>query len=110
MDSEVEQHLRQLIFERLAEIVAEHGVVTRTELESLQVGGETRRVIDRSRGLWNPANMLASLSVVSNPAGPYADTDVGDSLFAYDYRAGSTDGDNKKMRRAYELGLPIILL
>lgn len=54
--------------------------------------------------------MLATLSVISNPSGPYADADVGDSLFAYDYRAGSTDGDNKKMRRAFELGLPIILL
>lgn len=110
MDSEVELHLRRLIFERLAEIVAEHGVVTRPELEALQVGGQTRRVIDRSRGIWNPQSMLATLSVVSNPSGPYADTDIGDSLFAYDYRAGSTDGDNKKMRRAYELGLPIILL
>lgn len=110
MESEVELHLRQLIFERLAEIVAEHGVVTRPELEALPVAGETRRIIDRNRGIWNPQSMLATLSVISNPAGPYADTDIGDSLFAYDYRAGSTDGDNKKMRRAYELGLPIILL
>jgi putative restriction endonuclease len=110
MDSEVELHLRRLIFDRLAEIVAEHGVVTRPELEALQVGDETRRIIDRSRGIWNPQSMLGTLSVISNPSGPYADADVGDSLFAYDYRAGSTDGDNKKMRRAYELGLPIILL
>jgi putative restriction endonuclease len=110
MDSEVELHLRHLIFERLAEIVAEHGVVTRRELEALPVGNETRRIIDRNRGIWNPQNMLATLSVISNPAGPYADADVGNSLFAYDYRAGSTDGDNKKMRRAYELELPIILL
>ena len=110
MGSEVELHLRQMIFDRLAEIVAERGVVTRPELEALPVGNETRRIIDRNRGIWNPQSMLATLSVISNPAGPYADADVGDSLFAYDYRAGSTDGDNKKMRRAYELGLPIILL
>jgi putative restriction endonuclease len=110
MDSEVELHLRQLIFQRLAETVAEHGVVTRAQLEAFPIGKETRRIIDRNRGIWNPQNMLATLSVISNPAGPYADTHVGESLFAYDYRAGSTDGDNKKMRRAYELGLPIILL
>lgn len=110
MDSAVELRLRELIFERLADIVAEQGVVTRTELESLQVGNETRRVIDRSRGIWNPRDLLATLSVISNPEGPYADTHVGESLFAYDYRAGSTDGDNRKMRRAHELGLPIILL
>ena len=48
--------------------------------------------------------------MISNPKGPYADTQVGDCLYAYDYRAGSTDGDNRKMRRAFELGLPIILL
>src|SRR6185312_1123550 len=109
MDSEVELHLRQLIFQRLTEIVAEHGVVTRNDLEALQVGNETRRIIDRSRGIWNPREMNATLSVVSNPAGPYADAHVGDSLFAYDYRAGSTDGDNRKLRRALELELPIIL-
>lgn len=110
VDSEAELRLREIIFDRLAEIVAEHGVITRTELESLQVGSETRRIIDRNRGIWNPQDLLATLSVVSNPEGPYADSHVGDSLFAYDYRSGSTDGDNRKMRRAYELGLPIILL
>jgi putative restriction endonuclease len=110
MDSAVELHLRELIFQRLAEIVAERGVVKRDELESLQVGNETRRVIDQSRGIWNPRDLLATLSVVSSPDGPYADTHIGESLFAYDYRTGSTDGDNRKMRRAYELKLPIILL
>ena len=110
MDSEVELNLRRLIFERLGELVAEQGVVTRTELEALHVGSQTRRIIDRSRGIWNPQDLLATLSVISNPAGPYADAHVTESLFADDYRAGSVDGDNKKMRRAYELGLPIILL
>lgn len=106
----MELHLRQMIFERLTEIVADHGVVTRTQLEALDVGHETRRVIDRSRGIWNPRDLSATLSVVSNPEGPYADTHVADTLFAYDYRAGSTDGDNRKLRRAMELKLPIILL
>lgn len=110
MDSAIELQLREMIFERLAELVADHGVVTRAQLESLQVGDETMRIIDRNRGIWNPRQMLATLSVVSSPDGPYADAHVGGSLFAYDYRAGSTDGDNLKLRRAYELGLPIILL
>ena len=110
MDSAVELHLRQLIFERLADIVAENGVVSRAELEQLQVGDQHWRVIDRNRGIRNPKELLATLSVISNPKGPYADTHVGDSLYAYDYRADSTDGDNRKMRRAIELGLPIILL
>jgi len=110
MESAVELHLRDLIFRQLAEIVAERGVVSRTELESLKVGNETRRVIDRNRGIWNPKDLLATVSVISNPQGRYADAHVGESLFAYDYRAGSTDGDNRKMRRAFELQLPIILL
>ncbi len=110
MDSEVELHLRQLIFERLADIVAENGVVSRAELEHLQVGDQQWRIIDRSRGIWNPKQLLATLSVISNPKGPYADAHVGDSLYAYDYRAGSTDGDNRKLRRAFELSMPIILL
>jgi putative restriction endonuclease len=110
MDSAVELHLRELIFHRLAELVAEQGVVTRAQLESLQVGDQTRRVIDQSRGIWNPRDLLATLSVVSNPDGPYEDTHVTESLFSYDYRKGSTDGDNLKLRKAYELGLPIILL
>lgn len=110
MDSAVELQLRHLIFERLAELTTEQGIVTRAQLESLQAGGETHRLIDQSRGIRNPKDMAATLSIVSNPDGPYADEHVSDSLFAYDYRAGSTDGDNRKMRRAYELGLPIILL
>jgi putative restriction endonuclease len=110
MDSAVELHLRRLIFERLSDLRADRGVVTRAQLEALQVGNETRRIIDQSRGIWNPKDLEATLSVVSNPSGPYSDADVGESLFAYDYRKGSTDGDNLKLRRAYELGLPIILL
>lgn len=110
MESEVELHLRNLIFERLAEIVADRGVVSRAELESLEVAGQARRIIDQSRGIWNPKDLLATLSVVSSPDGPYSDADLGDSLFAYDYRKGGTGGDNVKLRRAFELGLPIVLL
>ncbi|WP_081665250.1 HNH endonuclease [Mycobacterium sp. UM_CSW] len=110
MDSEVELHLRRLIFDRLAELIAENGVVMRSELESLQVGDDTYRLIDQGRGIRNPKDMLATLSVVSSPDGPYSDTQIGNGLLAYDYRKGSNDGDNRKLRRAVELGLPIILL
>ncbi|WP_081831239.1 MULTISPECIES: HNH endonuclease [unclassified Mycobacterium] len=110
MVSEAERQLRAMIFERLAEIVADQGVVTRAQLESISVNGEIHKAIDRNRGIWNPRELSATLSVVSNPQGPYSDADVGDSLFAYDYRAGSIEGDNRKLRRAYDLDLPIILL
>lgn len=111
MDSEVELQLRRMIFDRLTEIRAKHGVATRADLEALRIdNGEVRRVIDQSGGIWNPADLNATLSVVSSPDSQYADTDIGDSLFAYDYRVGSTNGSNRKLRRAYELALPIILL
>lgn len=111
MDSQVELQLRRMIFDRLEQIRAEHGVATRADLEALRIDtGEVRRVIDQSGGIWNPTDLSATLSVVSSPDGPYADSDIGESLFAYDYRVGSTNGSNRKLRRALELDLPIILL
>jgi putative restriction endonuclease len=53
---------------------------------------------------------MATLSIVSSPDGPYQDREVEGGLFHYDYRAGSIEGDNTKLRRAAELGLPLILL
>ncbi|OBK34233.1 restriction endonuclease [Mycobacterium sp. 1245111.1] len=110
MDSAAELHLRELIFTQLAELVSEYGVVTRKQLDALQIGGETRRIIDRSKGIWNPKDLLATLSIVSSPDGGYSDAHVGESMFAYDYQRDTTAGDNVKMRRALELRLPIILL
>lgn len=87
------------------------GFVTRADLTYLPLpSGEARRVIDASRGIWNPRDMDATLSVVSSPTGPYADREVEGGLFHYSYRAGSVNGDNTKLRRAFELQLPIILL
>ena len=110
MASVGEEQLRQRIMHALAEQTAEHGFVTRAQLSALDVDGEIRRVIDQSRGIWNPRDMDATLTVVSSPSGPYKDEFVGGGLLKYDYRAGSTRGDNTKLRAAYELELPIILL
>jgi putative restriction endonuclease len=87
------------------------GFVTRADLTHLRVPqGGTRRVIDSSRGIWNPRDMDATLSVVSSPSGPYPDREVEGGLFHYSYRAGSINGDNTKLRQALNLGVPIILL
>lgn len=94
----------------LAALTAERGFVTREQLSTLLVAGETRRIIDTSRGIWNPRDLAATLSVVSSPDGPYDDHELDGALFRYAYRAGSTQGDNTKLRRAFELALPIILL
>lgn len=105
-----EEILREEIFEHLKGIANISGTVTRQQLWNFSVNGTTHRLIDRSRGIRNPASMEATLSIMSAPDGPYADQEVDGSLFAYDYREGSVDGDNAKLRRAYELELPIILL
>lgn len=109
-DSLPELELRRLIMNALTDATSEAGTVTRDQLSALDLGFETRRLIDQSRGIWNPRDLQATLSVLSTPSGPYDDAALDGSVFRYDYRAGSTDGDNRKLRRAHELGLPIILL
>lgn len=87
------------------------GVVTRAELESFTFDGEPIKLIDQSRGIRNPRQLEATLTVLSQPKGPYADTDIEGGRLHYAYRSGPTDsGDNRKLRRAAELGLPLILL
>ena len=39
--------------------------------------------------------------MVSSPDGPYADAQLGDSLFAYDYKAGSTGGEGAPSLRTW---------
>jgi len=103
--------LRQLVMDRLAErTVHNGGFVSRAELSSFPLEGTTRRLIDTSKGIWNPRDLVATLTIVSSPDGPYEDQDVEGGFFRYDYRAGSDAGDNTKLRRAAELGLPLILL
>ena len=110
MDASAELTLRQQIFDALAAAVADRASLTRHELSAFNVGDHTRRLIDQSRGIWNPRDLVATLSVVSSPDGPYDDSQIDGGLFRYDYRAGSTAGDNTKLRAACEYQLPIILL
>lgn len=104
--------LRALIMERLAERVSvSGGYLTRSQLSAFDLGiGVQRRLIDTTRGIWNPRDLNGTLSILSSPNGPYDDREVDGGLFRYDYRAGSVRGDNTKLRRAGELALPLILL
>ena len=87
------------------------GVVTRAELEAFHYDGEPIKLIDQSRGIRNPSQLAATLSILSQPSGPYDDEETADGLLRYAYRSGDPDGgDNRKLRRAAELGLPLILL
>lgn len=92
---------------------AEHsgGVVTREELEAFGYEGEPIKLIDQSRGIRNPRQLTATISILSSPRGPYDDVETEDGLLRYAYRAGDPGGsDNRKLRAALELALPLILL
>ena len=105
--------LRMRIMEGLrAHLAASGGTITRDELSPFFVDrGLSLRLIDHSRGIWNPSGFQATLSVISDPRGVYDDRDDAlGGLFRYSYRAGSIDGDNRKLRQAFALSLPIVLL
>lgn len=107
-----ETALRRQIMQRLEDVVARNGgVISRAELSAFDLGdGTTRRLVDQSRGIWNPQYLSSTLSIISSPDGPYEDREVEGGLLRYDYRAGSVDGDNAKLRKALGTGAPIILL
>lgn len=96
----------------LAEVMAASGgVVTRAQLEAFSYAGEQLKLIDYSRGIRNPRQLGATLSILSQPKGPYDDVETEDGLLRYAYRDGDPDGgDNRKLRRAAELGVPLVLL
>lgn len=109
--SVLELQFREKLMSALADTCNRNGgVMTRAELTAFTFGEHTVRLIDESRGIRNPKNMLATLAVVSSSDGPYSDTETDDGFLHYDYRAGSEDGDNRKLREAVRLGLPLILL
>lgn len=102
--------LRERIMAALADRTARNGgVVTRRELSAFEVDGQEHRLIDISKGIWNPRWMDVTLSITSTPRGPYDDEDVEGGLLRYRYRAGSMGGDNTKLRAAVGTGVPLIL-
>jgi len=111
LDLEADFALRDQIMKRLSHLRDQSGgVLTRAQLTDLEIGGQRRRIIDRSGGIWNPSDLNATLSIMSSPTGPYDDGQVEGGYFRYDYKTGSLGGSNTKLRRAAELGLPLILL
>jgi putative restriction endonuclease len=108
----MELALRERIMHALATATARSGgSLAYKELDAFDIGdGVVRRLRDTSRGIWNPRDLAGTLTVVSSPDGPYDDSDVEAGFLRYDYRAGSDEGDNVKLRAAAELALPIILL
>jgi len=88
------------------------GLVRRTDLESFTFGGRRMPLLDQSRGIRNPAGLPATLSILTTRSSPYQDTvdTVGtEGFLRYAMRAGDpAGGDNRKLRRAHELAVPLI--
>lgn len=86
------------------------GFATRDELLSYQSEGHRLPLIDPNRGIRNPADFDATLSVVSSVDGPYDDHVGPDGILRYAFRTGDPyGGDNRKLRVAMERRVPIIL-
>ena len=104
--------IRHAAMAYLTQIAAHSGgIVSRAQLEAFSYQGRQLKLIDQSRGIRNPRELEATLSILSQPRGPYEDVETPDGLLRYAYRAGDPNaGDNRKLRRAAELQLPLILL
>jgi putative restriction endonuclease len=106
--SAVEQEIRLDIFRLLDERqLGGQYEFTRDELANFYVGDTRLPLIDRGRGIRNPANFESTLSILTSVNSPYADILDTAAFVKYDYRAGDSS-DNKKLRRAFQLQAPLI--
>ncbi|MEJ1230225.1 MAG: HNH endonuclease signature motif containing protein [Galbitalea sp.] len=81
--------------------------LTRAELEEFEFEGEQIRLLDPARGIRNPKDFDATLTLMTSYDSPYQDVVGEDGLIHYRYQSRS-GGDNIKVSRARELGVPII--
>ena len=110
--SSMEQSLLRLdAFAELELLIdARGGFATYRELLDFEVRGTRFPLIDTNRGIRNPAEFDATLSIVSALDGPYDDHIGADGILRYAFRSGDPlGGDNRKLRRAMETRTPIIL-
>lgn len=102
--------IRARVFADLDAMLATYDTfLPRQALLEYSIDGVPLPLIDYSRGIRNPSAMDATLSVVSSQDGPYQDHSPLPGVWRYDYRAGSSRGDNTKLVRAFELGVDIVL-
>ena len=102
--------LRERIMQDLTHIYEKNGCVTRDELSNYAIDGIPYRLVDQSRGIWNPKFFDSTLSIISDPDSHYKDRHRDDGLIEYAYQKGNVGGVNTKMRIAMENRDPIILL
>jgi putative restriction endonuclease len=117
MDANVEEQARSAAFIYLDSLGARSGgLVTRQQLEAFELGGRRIPLIAPRQGIWKPAVFEVALSILttysSDPESrPYEDDPGPDGYNRYKWRG--TDGNhanNRAVRRAMELGTPLIWL
>lgn len=104
--------IRNEVFHWLARRRDETGQATysRDQLLSYEFRGVRIPLLDTSRGIRNPADFEATLSIMTSAdtrRNSYEDRPLGDGLVRYSYRAGE-GGDNKKLRAAAALRVPVV--
>lgn len=109
MGDEQQAALRQRLFSLLDQRL-DRGIpsLTYQELANFDVDGKPLRLIANSKGIWNPQWLDETLAIRSSLSSPYQDQELEPGIWRYDYQARSVEGDNRKLRLAYERGTPII--
>ena len=115
MATDRDEALRWAAFDYLARLVARSGgPVRRPELEAFTFEGTRIRLLAPQQGIWTPRGLPAALSILTTYAPrpdlrPYQDDPGLDGYPRYKWRG--TDPyhhDNVSLRRAMELGRPLI--
>lgn len=85
------------------------GEVTRDQLQQFTFEGEHIKLLDTGRGIRNPRQLAATLTIMTSVGSSYDDKEGPEGLLRYAIQKGELgEGSNEKLRRAYELELPII--
>lgn len=106
-----QDRLRLAAFAGLERLIdSRGGFATRDELVDFELEGRRFPLVDRNRGIRNPADFDETLSIVTSDSGPYADHIGDDGILRYSLRDGDRmGGDNRKLRAAMVSQKPIIL-
>jgi putative restriction endonuclease len=86
--------------------------LARESLLAYEVDGERLPLIDaQGRGIRNPAEWSATLSIVTSEKGRYPDAEIAPGVWAYPLavdKHGRSDPSNQKLLRAHHAGVPVL--
>lgn len=88
---------------------ANNGEVTRDQVQQFVFDGEQIKLLDTGRGIRNPRQLTATLTIMTSIKSGYDDSLGHEGFYRYSIRDGELGaGDNRKLQAAYELSLPLI--